>query len=367
MKKRICLIYNYAQHYRTNIFMLMDRELPIDFVFGDKYLDVKKMDYSLLENFKEEVKNRKFLCDPFTYQSNVLSLLQSKYTTFLMLGDLHCVSTWLMLILGRVFRKKVFLWSHGWYGKENKLKVVLKKIFFGLAKGTFLYGDYAKGLMIKAGLKEEKLFTIYNSLMYSEHIILRKMLLENQIYNRHFNNSRKNLIFIGRLTKQKRIDLLIESLVELKKKKQSCNLIIVGSGEKEEDLKNLTKALGLEKEVWFYGACYDEKALSNLIFNADLCVSPGNVGLTAIHSLTFGTPVVTHNNFPLQMPEFEVIEEGVTGSFFEYGNVPSLAEAISSWFFAEKDRGDIRKNCYKTIDAKWNPYYQIEVFKNILG
>ena len=57
MTKKICLIYNYAQHYRTNIFTIMDKELDCDFYFGNKMDNVKKMDYSLLNNFKKELKN----------------------------------------------------------------------------------------------------------------------------------------------------------------------------------------------------------------------------------------------------------------------------------------------------------------------
>jgi len=40
--KRICLIYNFAQHYRGAIFSLLSKELEIDFYFGDKMQDVKK-------------------------------------------------------------------------------------------------------------------------------------------------------------------------------------------------------------------------------------------------------------------------------------------------------------------------------------
>lgn len=53
---KICLIYNYAQQYRTDIFSLLDKEMGVDFYFGDKMADVKKMDYSLLKNFKSELK-----------------------------------------------------------------------------------------------------------------------------------------------------------------------------------------------------------------------------------------------------------------------------------------------------------------------
>ena len=71
---RICLIYNFAQHYRTNIFTLMDQQMDIDFVFGEKYLNVKKMDYSLLKHKVTEVKTIK-LVGPLAWQCGVLKQL----------------------------------------------------------------------------------------------------------------------------------------------------------------------------------------------------------------------------------------------------------------------------------------------------
>jgi glycosyltransferase involved in cell wall biosynthesis len=96
-------------------------------------------------------------------------------------------------------------------------------------------------------------------------------------------------------------------------------------------------------------------------------VSPGNVGLTAIHSLSFGTPVCTHSNFFNQMPEVEVIEEGVTGCFFEENNIESLDNVISKWVNFPKDRSVIRDNCYQIIDDLYNPYNQLNVIKSLLN
>lgn len=365
MRNRICLVYNYAQHYRTNIFCLLEKEFSIDFVFGDKYLDVKKMNYSILQNFKKEVKNIRLFKTSLTFQTGVLTLLK-EYKTFIILGDLHSVSTWLMLILAKVFRKDIYLWSHGWYGRESIYKIVLKKLFFGLAKGTFLYGNYAKNLMISNGFNPKKLHVIHNSLMYQEQIELRNKAKSNSVYNDHFNNINTNLIFLGRLTKQKRLDLLIHAIAKLKSEGSYYNLTIIGDGIVKQSLMDLSKEMGLSNCIWFYGDCYDESILASLIYNADLCVSPGNVGLTAIHSLTFGTPVVTHNKFTMQGPEFETIKKGETGGFFEYNSVGSLSNTIRNWFLENKDRDKIRLKCYETIDDKWNPFYQIKVFKSVL-
>lgn len=39
---KLCLIYNFAQHYRTSIFTLMDKEFDMDFLFGNSMGDVKR-------------------------------------------------------------------------------------------------------------------------------------------------------------------------------------------------------------------------------------------------------------------------------------------------------------------------------------
>ena len=127
------------------------------------------------------------------------------------------------------------------------------------------------------------------------------------------------------------------------------------------------KEFYLEQQVWFYGPCYDEVELSSLIYNADLCVAPGNIGLTAMHSMVFGTPCITHNDFKWQMPEFEAIKLYKTGCFFNRDDVEDLAERIDEWFRVNgKDRNMVRKSCMEEIDDEWNPYFQIEVLKKNL-
>ena len=143
--------------------------------------------------------------------------------------------------------------------------------------------------------------------------------------------------------------------------------LFVGDGVEKESLIAQANQLGLQEQVWFYGECYDEEENARLIHNADLCVAPGNVGLTSIHSLMFGTPVLTHNDFKWQMPEFEVIKEWKTGCFFERDNVSDLATKITQWFNINgNDRETVRKACYEVIDTEWNPHYQMEVIKKIM-
>ncbi|MEZ4897633.1 MAG: hypothetical protein R2806_12390 [Saprospiraceae bacterium] len=66
--------------------------------------------------------------------------------------------------------------------------------------------------------------------------------------------------------------------------------------------------------------------LSTFFYNSAVCVSPGNIGLTGVHSMSFGCPVISHNNFVEQMPEFEIIREGETGYFFQQNNILDLGK-----------------------------------------
>lgn len=339
----------------------MSKQLHCDFVFGDNCSDLKKMDYAILNS---RVTETKMSCiGSFLWLNKAINQIFKPYKYYILLGQPNFLTAWVILLLSKFTHKKIYLWTHGWYGRENSLKRVVKRIFFGLSDGLLVYGDYAINLMLKEGITLNKLHPIHNSLDYDKQIEYRKMCVASTVYKSHFNNSNHNLIFIGRLTKVKCLDMILSVL---KASSAKYNLTFIGTGEEQERLEKLVKQYSLEQQVWFYGACYQESELSNLIFNADMCVAPGNVGLTAIHCLTYGCPVVTHNNFPMQMPEFEVIEPGVTGDFFEYNNVDSLCEVIDNWFALNKDKEVVRSMSYKIIDSSWNPHYQIRIIKGML-
>ena len=237
-----------------------------------------------------------------------------------------------------------------------------------MSSGLLLYGNRAEQLLLKEGIKKKKLYVIHNSLNYSKQLGIRYSLQLSRLFQKHFKNENKNIIFIGRLTKVKRFDLLIDAVFLLKQRGESVNVTFIGDGVERQYMESLVEEKEIKNHVWFYGACYDELINAEMIFNADLCVSPGNIGLTAIHVLMFGCPAITNDDFAYQMPEYEVIHEGKTGAFFKAGDSSSLADTISDWFSKhENDRDEVRNNCYREIDNSWNPNYQLEVIKNAIA
>lgn len=364
--KRLCLILNVASHYRTSIYQLIDSTYNTSFYFSEPYEDIKLMDYALLKQTVTELRTWRW--HNFSYQLGAIKLLRRDFDCYITLGDVRSLSTWLLLVFAKLIRKDVIVWTHGWYGKETKLEIFIKKIFYKLPKKVFLYGDYAKRLMIDHGVNPNKLIVVHNSLDHNKQSELRSKMSASMLYLDHFGNDNPVIIIICRLTPRKRIDMLLDAVSLLIRDRVECNVVIVGEGPEKEKLQQKTNELNLAKYVWFYGACYSEKDNAELIYNADLCVTPGDVGLTAIHAMTFGVPVITHDYFPSQGPEFEAIKNGVTGTFFENGNVLSLAKTIDGWLKNKStERDSVRKACYQEIDENWTPQFQMNVIKSVIG
>lgn len=364
---KLCLYFNHPSQYREEIYKKISKEFG-----GDWYFE--KSNTSIVTFDTKELQNTSWLAvrtfGNFYWTKGLLKLLRKDYDTYLMIGATRCLSLYFFLILKNLFfrKKKVLLWTHGYYGKESWVeKNLFKRPLFKLADAILVYGNYSRDLMIADGFNPNNVSTIHNSLAYSKQLELRNKATGSDIYAKHFGNDNPVLIFIGRLTPVKQLDMIIDALNILKNKSEDYNLVYVGDGPERKALEEKVSNLGLGERVWFYGSCYDELQNAELVYNADLCVAPGNIGLTVIHSFMFGCPAVTHNDFKWQMPEFEAIKHNVTGAFFEKGNVNDLANVISKWFSSHKyDRESVRAACYQEIDEQWNPDFQIKVLKNII-
>lgn len=83
-------------------------------------------------------------------------------------------------------------------------------------------------------------------------------------------------------------------------------------------------------------------------------VSPGNVGLNCIHSLSYGVPVLTHDNFSYQNPEVEAIKNHENGLFYRYNDFDDMTNKIKAWFELY-DNETVYAKCIDQIENKFNP------------
>ena len=197
-RKKIIIQDLIAPLYRRGIFELLDKDFNVTWLFGKGADGIKELDWSLLKDVKE-AKIVRFL-NPFYLQKGIIKYLFSrKRISFVVNGEPYFVTSWVVSILARIIpNKKVYFWTHGWYGRESFLKKTIKKIYFRLPTKSFIYGNYARNLMISNGLPSDKLVVIHNSLDYDVQLRIRERLKPSDIYKSHFKNNNANIIFIGR-------------------------------------------------------------------------------------------------------------------------------------------------------------------------
>ena len=376
MKKKILYFTNIFPHYRLAIWkgLLNSKIFDLEIYFSQKNpLGIHSPE--LKDIFTSNERSKLHLIKNYWIKKKVL-IGQSKIikTTFfsefdylLLLGEMNVISSWISIFIAKLRGKKIFMWSHGIYGNESFIKRTIRVTFLKLADVIFLYENRAKLLLQQNGFSETSLAVVYNSLNYDLNGKLYKGLFntyKNDFITFFKDNSLPTIIFIGRLTKIKKLPVLIESVRKLNQIKIRYNLLIVGSGEDQTYLENTFDSLITEGWLHFYGNCFEDNKTSELIYHSDLCISPGNIGLTAIHSLSYGTPVASHSNFNNQMPEVEAIIDGENGFLFEENSSDDLANKIDSWFLnnSNLDKDLIRR----IIVDKYNPENQLHIFTDMI-
>ena len=372
-KEKILFVTNFFPSYRKNIWkkLLENKKSEVIFYFDP----IQNEGIQTEEGFFSESNERKnsfkkiknfYFFGRIIWQSRIIrECFLASFNQAIFLGDMNILSTWIGLLICKLRNKKTILWTHGFYGNEGYIKRYLRILFYSIGNKYLVYEQRGKKLMVNAGFDESKIFIIYNSLDYDLQKDYFKNYQKKNIKREltfFVNKKLKTIIFLGRLTSVKKIDLLIKSLKKLNSKIIKFNLLIIGDGPEKSALKKISKK-GLKKGwIYFYGKTYEESELSKLIYSSDLMVSPGNTGLNAVHALSYGTPVGTHNNFNKQMPEAAVIEDQITGFFFDENDSNNLSFKIKQWF-SKYNNKRTKAQRRRIIDEKYNPEYQ---FKMIL-
>lgn len=295
------------------------------------------------------------------------ALLLGQTGTCVFLSDMHAVHVWIGAILARIRGHRVLFWGHGWIRKEGLLKSLIRHIFFRCAHAVLLYGRRAKILATGRGFPRHRLHVIYNSLdVVAQRAAARSVTKESlEQFRRRFSipGDRPTVICTSRLTCGRRLDLLIEAVAGLEHPRPA--ILLVGDGPERSALATMAEDRGVS--VIFLGAIYEESIIAHAFACAAITVAPGKVGLTAMHSMAYGVPVLTHDDADDQMPEWEAIIPGLTGDLFEKDDVKSLRSAIRKWLAGEPQLCT-RQACAAVIDRFYNPEYQVEaIARAVLG
>ncbi len=120
-------------------------------------------------------------------------------------------------------------------------------------------------------------------------------------------------LFVGRLEKDKNIDLILKALA-MALNKQTIQVIIVGKGKDENKLERLAEKLNLPDRVIFTGRVPDDD-LRQFYGLADVYIGSGTAelqGLAVMEAMAGGLPILAVNAVALP----ELVKDGVNGYLF---------------------------------------------------
>lgn len=134
------------------------------------------------------------------------------------------------------------------------------------------------------------------------------------------------VLFIGRLVYYKGLSYLIEAIKGLK-----ANLLIIGSGPLEPQLRAQAQTLGAGSRVHFLEASFDAP-LARYLHACDLLVLPSverteAFGLVLLEAMACGKPVITTE---IGTGTSFVCQDGVTGLTIPPKDAPALRQALQN-------------------------------------
>jgi len=169
----------------------------------------------------------------------------------------------------------------------------------------------------------------------------------SQIRNRLCRQNERLLLYVGRIAEEKRIDVLLKAMKELRGER--IKLAVVGKGPRKPHLETLAKNMNLDN-VLFAGPVPDQE-LPKYYAACDLFVSASPVeteGLTFLEAMSTGKPIMG----PDAGASSEIIRAGLNGEKFQPENHKDLSEKIRQ--VLASDIPKMGENCLEIVREKYS-------------
>jgi len=175
---------------------------------------------------------------------------------------------------------------------------------------------------------------------------------------------RPTLLFLGRLKKYKRVDLVIEAVARLAESGTDVELVVGGSGDQLEELTSLVDGLGVSDRVRFAGFVSEEEKLRLLRTSwiHVLTSSKEGWGMSNLEAAACGTPTVASDSPGLR----ESVRDGETGCLVPHGDVVALTAALADLIANPETRGEMGRAARRFAEGfSWDS--SAEAFESVLN
>jgi glycosyltransferase involved in cell wall biosynthesis len=227
---------------------------------------------------------------------------------------------WITLLWARALSIPVYAHGHGFYrrGRIGAAYKLMMRAMLKLVTSYICYAPMVRQSFFDNGFPARKISVAHNSLINRFPVLPREK-----------TGAEPGVLFIGRLRRQSRLDLLLRVVERIRHEDGlPLRLHVVGDGEEGDALRTLAQDCPW---VVFHGGVYDSEQIRRVSLECFAGCYPGNAGLSVVHMMSLSLPVITHNDLQAHGPEPSFIRDGVSGLLYDHANPePSLYLALRS-------------------------------------
>ena len=166
-------------------------------------------------------------------------------------------------------------------------------------------------------------------------------------------NGKKYILFLGRINKQKGLDILVNAFRELSKIDKDLYLVIAGPDNfgYQKEVEKLLRGCGLLERALFTGMLTKNDKLAAFV-DAEIFVLSSyfeNFGMSVIEAMACGTPVVISNRVGISHD----VEQNKAGLVADL-QVESLVDKIKMLITDSHLRDEISANGRRLVERKYN-------------
>lgn len=277
-------------------------------------------------------------CFPFLKGLRKYLKNSSKNIDFIISSEVFSMSSLLVSIM---YKEKTIIWHE--LAKHNRiLKTIPSKIWYNIIAKIL----FKNTRIVPRSKNAYEFISKYCNNVSSEYIDhgvdLEKFNCENIKKEQQF-------IVLSQLIPRKRIDGILKIFSEfIKKIDNSYKLYIVGMGEEEKNLKDLTQKLGIIQNVVFKGFMQHKDAIPLLAESKAMVVNTekDNSMVSIVESIAVGTPIIT-TTVPYNVDYIQKYKLGIAKEKLEYTDFEQII----------KENDEYVNNCKKYREKISNDYH----------
>ncbi|QDT67219.1 GDP-mannose-dependent alpha-(1-6)-phosphatidylinositol monomannoside mannosyltransferase [Planctomycetes bacterium MalM25] len=258
----------------------------------------------------------------------------------------------------------VVLWGHGYSRSESPWRVWARNRLASMAGALLFYDDQTAQAAIDSGWDADRVFVAPNAIDQTPIAAAREAWRADPERLERFRadeglNDRDLLLYVSRLSEKAEIPLLLEAVDKLRRRRPQLLLALIGDGEMQEELERRIPQLGLQDHVRMVGPIYEQDRLAPWFLTAELFVYPTAIGLSLLHAMGYGLPVVTDDRMGGHFPEIVAFNPDpdspdANGATYRAGDTDSFADTLEALLDDPARRKALSAGGIRTVEQRYN-------------